>query len=334
MKRPEEHRNYIVGVGSALVDILTDADEAFLETCGGVKGGMTLVDDGFIRKTLARLPGKPKVVPGGSACNTIIGIANLDGNARFVGKLGRDSYARLFASSLESDGVDAVLFNSSLPTGRVLSIITPDAQRSMFTYLGASAETQPEEITEQCFDQAAIVHLEGYLTFNRGLLLSALKAARKSGARISLDLASFTVVEAAKAFLESVVKDYVDILIANEDESRAFTGHADEIMALEALSQLADIAVVKVGSRGSYISHSGEIIRIAPEGDGTAVDTTGAGDLWAAGFLYGLVNGFSLDRCGRLASACGYEVCQVVGAQIPKEGWLRIKQTIRDPGLD
>ena len=320
----------IVGIGSALVDILTDADDAFLDSCGAVKGGMTLVDDRFIQKTLSQLPGEPTIVPGGSACNTIIGIANLEGSARFVGKLGLDGYARLFSSCLMNDGVNAVLFQSSLPTGRVLSLITPDAQRSMFTYLGASSETQPEEISQACFDQAAIVHLEGYLAFNQDLLLCALQAAKKSGALVSLDLASFTVVEAAKVFLDSVIQDYVDVLIANEDESRAFTGFCDEIKALRALSQKVQIAVVKVGKRGSYIAHADQIIAIPPAGDGTAVDTTGAGDLWASGFLYGLVNGFPLDQCGKLASLCGYEVCQVVGAQIPKEGWLRIKQQIKD----
>jgi sugar/nucleoside kinase (ribokinase family) len=139
-------------------------------------------------------------------------------------------------------------------------------------------------------------------------------------------LASFTVVEAAKGILTDVVKEFVDVVIANEDEARAFTGHTDEDKALSALADLADTAVLKVGKRGSLISHYGKVEKVERMGSGAAIDTTGAGDLWASGFLYGLVNDYPLDACGRLASACGFEVCQVVGASIPDEGWARIRK--------
>jgi len=157
------------------------------------------------------------------------------------------------------------------------------------------------------------------------LIRASLSAAKTAGAKISLDLASFTVVEASKELLDQLVETYVDILIANEDEAGAFTGYSDEHLALKALSKRANIAVLKVGPRGSYVSHAGNTIAIKPMGDGNALDTTGAGDLWAAGFLFGLVKGFSLEKCGRLGSACGYEVCQVIGTKIPPEGWERIK---------
>lgn len=318
----------IVGVGSALIDLLAHEDEDFLEKSGFLKGGMTLVDIAVIEKTLSQLKSKPQMVPGGSACNTVMGVARLGVSARFIGKIGNDKLSDFFESDLIKNNVQPFLFKSSLPTGRVLTIITPDAQRSMFTYLGASAETRPEEITGRCFDKAEIVHIEGYLVFNQNLILAALKTAKEMGASVSLDLASFTVVEASKNFLESIVRDYVDILIANEDEAFAFTGHTDEKKALETLSKKADIAVLKVGKRGSYISHNGDFIKIEPKGSGDALDTTGAGDLWAAGFLYGLINKYPLDKCGALGSICGYEVCQVVGANIPDEGWVRIKNSM------
>ncbi|MEJ2658691.1 MAG: adenosine kinase, partial [Desulfobacterales bacterium] len=203
--------------------------------------------------------------------------------------------------------------------------ITPDAQRSMFTFLGASSETQPHEITEKCFKGAAIVHIEGYLLFNEDLIIAALKAAKAVGALISLDLASFTVVEASKMILNTIVNDFVDILIANEDEAQAFTGYSDDIKAIGAMAQSTMIAALKVGKRGSYISHQGKTIKIEPIGDGAVLDTTGAGDLWASGFLFGLVNGYSFEKCGKLASACGYEVARVIGANIPEAGWQRIK---------
>ncbi len=234
----------------------------------------------------------------------------------------------LIESDLRMQNVMPELFRSDSPTGRVLSIISPDAQRSMFTYLGASAETRPEDICEKLFEDAAIVHIEGYLLFNPDLIRTALAAAKSAGAKISLDLASFTVVEESKELLEQLVEAYVDILIANEDEACAFTGYSDEHRAIEALAEKADIAVLKVGPRGSYVSHAGSTINIKSMGNGHALDTTGAGDMWAAGFLFGLVQGYSFEKCGRLGSACGYEVCQVVGANIPDEGWERIREIL------
>ena len=281
-----------------------------------------------IEKTLSYLNSKPQVIPGGSACNSVIGIAALGGRARFVGKLGRDETARIFEKELKKNKVESILFRSSSPTGRVLSIITPDAQRSMFTYLGASAETHPEEITAECFEGAAIVHIEGYLIFNRELILATMGAAKQAGALISLDLASYTVVESARDFLGSIVNEFVDILIANEDEARVFTGCDQDEQAISALSKKAEIAALKVGKRGSYIACNGRISKIKPQGTRAATDTTGAGDLWASGFLYGLVNDYSFDKCGELGSLCGYEVCQVVGTKIPAAGWERIKRQL------
>jgi sugar/nucleoside kinase (ribokinase family) len=287
---------------------------------------MALVDYAHIEKMLSCLTSKPQMIPGGSACNTVVGIACLGGQARFVGKLGRDETAGVFEKELKKNTVESILFRSSNPTGRVLSIITPDAQRSMFTYLGASAETKPEEITVSCFQGAAVVHIEGYLVFNRDLILTIMDAAKQAGALVSLDLASFTVVESAQKFLESIVDEFVDILIANEDEARAFTGYSEDEQAISALSKKAAIAVLKVGKRGSYISQKGSVLKIEPQGTRRATDTTGAGDLWASGFLYGLVNDYSFDKCGELGSLCGYEVCQVVGTKIPAAGWQRIKK--------
>jgi len=325
----EKNKKLIVGVGSALIDILAHEDDAFLVKTGAIKGGMTYVDNDFIEHVLSLTTSQPRIVPGGSACNTVVGIGNLGGPARFVGKSGKGPMGDFFENGLKKNNVDPALFKSASPTGRVLSIITPDAQRSMLTFLGAASETQPDEITEKCFENAAIVHIEGYLLFNEDLILAALKAAKTAGALISLDLASFNVVEESKTLLKTIVKEFVDILIANEDEAMAYTGYTDETQALRALSKEGPIAALKLGERGSYISHSGRVVKVEPKGSGKAVDTTGAGDLWAAGFLFGLVNGYSLEKCGELGSACGYEVCQVVGASIPEKGWQRIKRLIQ-----
>jgi sugar/nucleoside kinase (ribokinase family) len=327
-KKCYSNKKLIVGIGSALVDILVYEGDDFLERTGAVKGGMILVEKDFIEQTLSKTKSNTSILPGGSACNTMVGVGKLGGQARFVGKCGGGPMGNLLKSSLVKNNVEPMLLTSSLPTGRVLSIITPDAQRSMFTFLGASSETKPDEISAGCFDNAMIVHIEGYLLFNKELILAALCSAKAVGALISLDLASFTVVEESKDILTKIVKEYVDILIANEDEARMFTGFSDEIKAIRALSEGVEIAILKVGERGSYISSKDKIIKVAPKTAGSAVDTTGAGDLWASGFLFGFVNGYPLEKCGELGSACGSEVCRVIGAQIPDEGWDRIKKMI------
>ena len=325
-ERLHPKRETITGVGSALIDILAREDDDFLTRVGAIKGGMTYVDKGRIDQMVqeARVP--PQVVPGGSACNTVVGVGRLGGKAQFVGKCGNGPMGRLFREDLAKQGVGSFLFNSDSPTGRVLSIISPDAQRSMFTFLGASAEAQPEEMTPGCFENAAIVHIEGYLLFNRDLIQAVLKAARSAGALISLDLASFNVVEEARDILPDLVAEYVDILLANEDESYAYTGIKDEQRAIEALSAEVDLAVLKLGPRGSVIAHNGQVLPVTAKGDGRALDTTGAGDLWASGFLYGLVKRMPLERCGRIGALCGYEVCQVMGASIPSERWTEIRK--------
>ena len=324
------NKRVIAGIGAALMDLLLQESEDFLKKADIQKGGMKLVENDVIDKILQNTSVQPSLVPGGSACNTVIGVSRLGGPARFIGKCGEDEYGSIFEDDLQKNQVEPLLFKSSSPTGRVLSIITPDAQRSLLTFLGASSETEPDDISIACFKDAAIVHIEGYMIFNSDLMLAALKHAKKAGALISLDLASFTVVEEFYDIFERIVHDFVDILIANEDEARAFTGYADEHKAIQALAEKSGIAVLKVGKRGSYIAGTGDIIKIEPVGSGNAVDTTGAGDLWASGFLFGLLNEYPLKKCGRLGSACGYEVCQVVGADIPEKGWQRIKGILEE----
>ena len=318
----------VTGIGSALVDILINETDAFLEALNKEKGGMTLEENSTIEHILSQTDQTPAIVQGGAACNTIVGMGKLGGDARFIGRRGDDAYGRLFEDALASCNVEGRLTLSDTPTGKVVSVVTPDAQRSMFTFLGASTELTPDRITEDLFTDTAITMIEGYLLFNPDSMRAALTAARAAGSKIALDLASFEVVNASKDLLDELIKDSVDILIANEDEALAFTGIEDEEKALERLSRDVEYGVLKQGKRGSIISHKGQIHTIKAVEGSDAVDTTGAGDLWAAGFLFGLVNGFSIEKAGAIASACGYEVCQVMGAQIPEDGWERIRKLI------
>lgn len=316
----------IAGIGSALVDIIVNEDDEFIEKTGVKKGGMYYVDVDFIENLLSLTPSKPIIAPGGSACNTILGAGKLGGPAKFFGQCGNGSLGELFRSALENHNVVPDLILADAPTGRSLSIVTPDAQRTFFTYLGASSEIDPGAVNEDAFGGASVVHVEGYLLFNPDLIKSALSAAKSAGARVSLDLASFNVVEESKELLEEIVDKYVDILIANEDEARVFTGCSDESDAIEVLAGKAEYAALKVGERGSYVAREGNISRIDSMSGAKVIDTIGAGDLWAAGFLHGIANDYPIETCGALGSACGYEVCRVVGANIPESGWDRIRQ--------
>lgn len=319
----------IVGIGSALVDIIIHESDEFVQEASAEKGGMKYVDDTFIDHTISRTSGRIHIVPGGSACNTIVGVGRLGGKARFVGKLGKDESGNLYKRELEQNNVEGILtISSTTPTGRVLSIITPDAERSMLTYLGAASEMLPEDIPDNAFSSAAIVHVEGYLLFNRDLMDRVLEAAKNAGAFVSLDLAAYGVVEAAFDYLEGIVGKYVDILIANEDEAKAFTKEEDEDRQLAALAQKSPLAVLKLGKRGSRIMHNHQEVRADAVALETVVDTTGAGDFWAAGFLHGLVSGLGVERAAMLGSLTGAEVCRVDGASIPDAGWDRIKKEI------
>jgi len=318
----------ITGIGSALVDILINESDEFLKALGKEKGGMTLVQNQDIEQILARTSQTPVVVPGGAACNTIVGVANLGGKAGFIGRRGNDEYGEAFEKQIVKCNVEPVVSISDSPTGKVLSVITPDAQRSMFTFLGASTELDPGLMTPDMFKDTAISMIEGYLLFNKDLMMAAIIAAKASGSLIALDLASFEVVNASRDILKDIIKEFVDILIANEDEAKAYTGYKDEQKAIKALSQNVTYAILKLGKRGSYVSHNNTITRIFAQSGNDPIDTTGAGDLWAAGFLFGIAHEFSIEKSGQIASACGYEVCQIMGAQLPSDAWARIKKLI------
>jgi sugar/nucleoside kinase (ribokinase family) len=289
---------------------------------------MTLAEYEEIEHILSRTNQDHVIAPGGAACNTMVGIGMLGGDSRFIGSRGNDNYGEIFTKELQDSNVEPIVAISDAKTGNCLAVITPDAQRSMFTFLGASTLLDPASLKPEMFKDTTITNIEGYLLFNKDLMLAALKAAKASGSLIALDLASFEVVNASRDILEDIIKEYVDILMANEDEAKAYTGYDDEQKALETLSQNVTYAVLKIGKRGSYVSHNNKITRIHAQSGGSPVDTTGAGDLWAAGFLFGIAHGFTIEKSGNLASACGYEVCQVIGTQLSADAWARIKKLL------
>ena len=320
----------IVGVGSPILDLLVNVDDAFIDTIEGQKGGMELVAPEVLDSILKNSQAEVVNAPGGSAANTIFGLAHLGMQTTLIGKTGNDEQARFYKQQFEKIGGDAsrLKINKEVPTGRCLSLITPDSERTMRTDLGAAATFSIEDVSITDFEGITHVHIEGYMLFNIGLTLHILKLAKKAVCIVSLDMASFEVVNAAKEILPDLLRDYVDIIFANEEEAAAFCGHNDPEAAVSEFAKFADTAAVKVGKDGAYIQHHNEKVKIDAE-IVSAIDTTGAGDLWASGFLYGLLNGKTIAEAGALGAKLGAEVVQVIGASIPDERWSRCCDKIK-----
>lgn len=315
-----------VGVGAALMDLLLEENDDFLGRLGAEKGGMTLVEAPAIKTALDAATGGVKSAPGGSASNTLVGLGNLGARARMIGRIGRDALGDSFREGLRRAGVEESLrVSDDAETGHVLSVVTPDAQRTMFTFLGASSALKPEDLTDADFADANLAHLEGYLLFNRPVVERALDLARKHGAKVALDLGSFQVVQAMRDYLDELfAQGRIDIVLANEDEARAYTG-LGESESLDKFAEKVAVAVVKRGARGALVGSGKDRIEVSAH-PVKAVDTTGAGDLWASGFLYGLNHDLGLENAANLGSRIGSEVVQVLGAVIPPEGWGRVRE--------
>lgn len=316
----------VIGVGSPLVDLVMQVDDAFLQQhVSGAKGGMEYVEAEAIATMIAASEQAPVIVPGGAAANVVASIGALGVASGFVGNCGDDDYAQVFRQGLLHRGCQPRLFTCGLPTGQVLSLVTPDAQRTMRTCLGAAVALDPLAMTPQLFQGARLVFVEGYTLFNQALTEAVVRAARDAGCRLALDLASFEVVNANRALLDDLLRNHIDIVFANEDEARAWTGDDDELAALRALSECCSVVVVKVGADGAWLRVDGEEQHIPAQTVEAVVDTTGAGDTWAAGFLAGYLRGAPWHECGLLGAQAAAAVVQVNGAMVPMEAWQPIR---------
>ncbi|MDX9749415.1 MAG: adenosine kinase [Paludibacter sp.] len=318
----------VLGMGNALTDILLRIDsDLVLEELNLPKGSMQLIDLQKLDEIRGKLNFESSVMAtGGSASNTINGITKLGTEAGFLGKVGRDEIGDFFQNDLVANGVYSLMGYSTNPSGNCTVLVSPDGERTLCTFLGAAAELDESDINESIFSGYDIFHIEGYLVQNHSLIRKAVQMAKKAGLMVSIDLASYNVVESNHTFLLEMVKEYVDIVFANEEEARAFTGMEPR----EALIQIADhclISVVKIGKKGSFVKSGEEIHTIEPF-LATSIDTTGAGDLYAAGFLYGLANNLPLDVCGKIGSLVSSKVVEVLGAKMSQSVWNELKTQI------
>ena len=318
----------ILGIGSALVDILTQIpNDQILKELNLPKGGMTYVD----AKTSVEIGEKiahigSQMASGGSAANTMSGLARLSIEAGFLSKIGTDEVGAFFKKQMVETNVKPQLLTSTMPSGRVIAMVTPDGERTFATCLGAAAEMRADDIRPELFDGWDIFYVEGYLVANPSMLRKAIETAKDKGMTIAIDMASYNVVEESRDFLLDLVNNYVDIVFANEKEAFALTGMEPEA-ALHFIAERCQIAVVKVGAKGAFVQRGDEVVTIPPlEAD--VVDTTGAGDMWAAGFLAGLVKGENLEKCGMMGAIVAKNIIEVVGAKMNDQRWNDIHKAI------
>lgn len=318
----------ILGIGSALVDILTQIpNEQILNELNLPKGGMTYVDAETSVKIGEHLSqyGSQKA-SGGSAANTMSGLAQLGIEAGFLSKVGRDDIGQFFEKQMNESHVKPLMLKSETPSGRVQAIVTPDGERTFATCLGAAAEMRPDDIKPELFEGWDIFYVEGYLVANPNMLRKAVETAKAKGMKIAIDLASYNVVEESRDFLLELVENYVDIVFANEKESFALTGMEPE-EALHFIAERCEIAIVKVGAKGAFIQRGEETVSV-PSMEAVVVDTTGAGDMWAAGFLAGLVRNEPLQKCGMMGAIVAKNIIEVVGAKMDAARWNDIHKAL------
>ena len=324
-------KSAIIGIGSPIVDIIAQVEDSFVEQIDGEKGGMELVDVHALNDLLKRIPVQVTKTPGGSAGNTLFTLARMRNCTNFLGKTGNCPEGSLYRQRFEQLGGDSSRFKiGDIANGQCISLVTPDGERTMRTYLGAAMSLAPEEISIADFEDCSHAHIEGYLLFNEALMMHILKCAREAGCTISLDLASFEVVQASRAILPGILRDYVNIVFANEEEAAAFTELGDDYPAMaQELAKYCDIAAVKVGARGAYVAHDGEVTKIEPVLADKVVDTTGAGDLWAAGFLHGWLKKLEPAQAAQIGSILGAAIVQVQGSVLPQDTWDAIMSKIQ-----
>ena len=295
----------VIGIGNALTDMLVNLEsDSVLGRFKLAKGSMSLVDTKLqteISKSVAGLPYSLSL--GGSAGNTIRAMAKLGCQVGFIGKVGQDTTGDFFVQALENLGVEPVIFRGSKRSGKCVSLISPDGERTMVTYLGAALELTAAEIDPAIFDGYDCLYIEGYIVQDHDLIRKAARTAKECGLKVA-------------------------IVFANEDEAKTFACEAEPLNALQCISEMCELAVVKIGIKGAMIKHGDEVVHVGILAAAKRVDTTGAGDFYAAGFLAGLCENLSLRQCGTIGAITAGKVIEVVGTTFGEEAWEDISRLV------
>ncbi|MCP9612466.1 adenosine kinase [Coprobacter tertius] len=319
----------VLGLGNALTDVLAilSSDECIHEV-GLFKGGMQLINEDKLLKIMAMFEDFDTfLATGGSAANAVSGLTRMGVPGGFIGKVGHDSYGRFYKEDLRKNGVEPYLLSSDIASGCAMTMITPDGERTFGTYLGAAATLSQEDLHPAMFEGYDLLHIEGYLVQDPLMIRRAVQLAQDAGLKISLDMSSYNIVKENLDFFEELLVRYVNIVFANEEEAYAYTGLEPED-AVKILAKQCEIAVVKCGAQGSVICRGEEVAHVSATRS-KCVDTTGAGDLYAAGFLYGLSCGYSLEIAGNIGSILSGEVIEVIGTKMDDARWAEIKLKVQ-----
>lgn len=321
----------ILGIGNALVDVLVRLDDdRLLNELQLQRGGMSLIDLTQERQMTTLMNSMhPELATGGSASNVILSLAKMGAEVGFIGRVGDDGMGHFYMNHCRERGIETRMSIGQGMTGVANTLISPDGERTFATFLGEASKLSAADITEDMLEGYDLIHIEGYLVQNHELIERVTKLAKARGMKVSLDLASYNVVEADRAFFRHLITDYVDIVFANEEESAAFTQGKEPHEALLEIAPLCNIAVVKLGKRGaSGIQMSvSDTIFYSPGSTESVVDTTAAGDFFAGGFLLGYSRGLDLQQCLNLGAQLSQEVIKVIGTQVAEETWERLKKT-------
>ncbi|MEI6050199.1 MAG: adenosine kinase [Bacteroidota bacterium] len=319
----------ILGIGNALVDVMTMInDDNILEKFSLPKGSMQLVDNTkSVMIKSETLHYNRNLVSGGAAANTIHGLAMVGVKTGFIGSIGKDDMGDFFEKDMKKAGIKTMLSQRNSVTGTAVALISPDSERTFATHLGAAVELEAADLDPEFFIGYDILYLEGYLVINKSLVDKACQLAKEKKMKIAIDLSSYNVVESNLDAFKEIVEKYVDIVFANEEEARSFTGMEPE-EALNTISQVCEVAVIKVGSEGSWIRRGEEIVKIGTE-QVSVKDTTGAGDLYASGFLFGYANNLDLEKCGLLGSLMAGKVIEIIGSRMDELMFEEIKETAK-----
>lgn len=315
----ENRRHDVVGIGNAIVDVLAHADDALLAELALNKGAMTLIDMAMAERLYARM-GAAVESSGGSAANTIAGLAALGGRGAFIGKVRNDQLGGIFLHDIRAAGVTCPVpaATSGPPTARCLVFVTPDAQRTMQTYLGVSAELGPEDLDEATIRESAVTYLEGYLWDPppaKQAFQKAATIAHEAGNMVALTLSDpFCVARHRLDFLD-LVESHIDLLFANEAEIMALYQVSSFDAALQKVRRHCQVAALTRSEKGSVVVSGEEVHIVDAAPVARVVDTTGAGDLYAAGFLFGLTRGLPLVQCGRIGALAASEIISHFGAR-------------------
>lgn len=318
----------IIGLGSAFVDYIIKVNDEELESMKYPKGSWDSIDLKNFQKVITKKDQNMITASGGSGGNVVKGLANLGQKCAVLGKVGEDDQGVFYLKCMENLAITPLLTRTKLPTAQAICFVTPDGQRTMRS-LGAEKDTPDDlELDKNIFDNIKLFHIEGYQLYNPKLFKESIEYAKKSGAKISIDLASDSIVKEFKDDLLNIIPKYVDIVFANETEAFELT-HLNPQEACDFLATFCEIAIVTMGDRGSW-AKCGKIKFYTPALSVEAIDTTGAGDLFASGFLHGYLDNEPLQKCAWMGSLVASKVVEVFGADLSEKTWEEIHKQIEE----